>query len=365
MWDAEFAFLLRPRRPSLREPPAWDTIQLSRVDATGRVARPEGSVTSQTASRRAAGFTLIELLVVISIIGILIGLTLPALQAAREQARRTQCQNNLKQIGLAIAQYAETNNVLPPGYTAIYDSYLKKEIGPGWGWGSRILPYLEQQPIYSQINFDLALHTPEWLTVRTTPLAMFLCPTDEMPRKWTANEGAMWYFQGVVHSAFVPICDVAGANYVGNFGIGEPGVDGEGVFFRNTAIRLQDIRDGLTHTFAAGERSVNLGNGRGHATWVGSVPGCQLWSCVPDPFDPDGGVCRREDASGMILGHTGEGRGPGDPMGDVNQFLSQHGRGCFFLFLDGHVRWIPGSINYQSYKALSTRSGQEAISDDF
>ena len=85
-----------------------------------------------------------------------------------------------------------------------------------------------------------------------------------------------------------------------------------------------------------------------------AVPGALLWSCAPNPGDPDGGLCVREDGSGMTLGHTGEGHGPGDPRGDVNQFLSQHGRGSFFLYCDGHVRFLRNEMNYQLYKALST-----------
>ena len=90
-----------------------------------------------------------------------------------------------------------------------------------------------------------------------------------------------------------------------------------------------------------------------------------FWSCAPNPFDPDGGTCVREDGSGMILGHTGEGHGPGDPYGDVNQFLSRHGRGSYFLYCDGHVRYLRNEMDYRVYKALSTRAGGEIISDDY
>ncbi|RUL84950.1 DUF1559 domain-containing protein [Tautonia sociabilis] len=321
-------------------------------------------MTTPQGGRRLPGFTLIELLVVIAIIGVLVGLTLPALQSARESARRTQCQNNLKQIGLALHGYHDRNGVLPPGYLSEWDWLRRRETGPGWGWASRILPDLEQQALYDRIRFEEPMHSPAFDTVRLARLAVFICPSDDMPRTWTAKNGSVWMQGGAIFSAEDPICDVAGANYVGVFGIGEPGVDGEGVFFRDSAIGFRDITDGLTHTTCVGERSVRLNAGRGHATWSGAVPGAQLWSCAPDPFDPDAGVCRREDGSGMILGHTGEGFGPGDPMGDVNQFLSRHGRGAFFLFCDGHVRFLKQSMDYRIYKALSTRATGEVISDD-
>jgi prepilin-type N-terminal cleavage/methylation domain-containing protein/prepilin-type processing-associated H-X9-DG protein len=314
-------------------------------------------------TRRA--FTLIELLVVIAIIGILIGLTLPAVQGARAQALRLKCSANLKQQGLALANYTATHGGLPPGYYSHWNPLVQIEYGPGWGWASRILPELEQQPLFNAINFGVTLADPCQATVRTVALSVFLCPADNMPSTWMTSKGSVWIYAGKIYSASEDICKVAGANYVGVFGIGEPGVDGEGVFYRDSFVRPSQIRDGMTHTMAVGERSINLNAGRGSATWVGAVPNAQLWSCAPDPFDPDGGVCRREDSSGMTLGHTGEGRGPGDPRGDVNQFLSQHGRACYFLFCDGHVEYIKGSINYATYKAMSTRAGGELISDDY
>jgi prepilin-type N-terminal cleavage/methylation domain-containing protein/prepilin-type processing-associated H-X9-DG protein len=314
---------------------------------------------------RNRGFTLIELLVSIAIISILMGLLLPAIQSARENARRTTCSNNLKQIGLALQCYIQAQGGLPLGYNSLYDPLRQKEVGPGWGWGSQILPYLDQQPLYNQIQFEVSMAAPNHLTVRTTPLSVFLCPSDKMPRTWTAYDSTTWYFQGVIYWAGVAICDVAGANYVGVFGVGEPGVDGNGVFYRESFVRPLDITDGMSSTLAVGERSENLNAGRGQATWTGVAPGALLWTCVPDPNDPDGGTCRVEEGAGMILGHTGESHGPGDPMGDVNQFLSRHGRGAYFLYCDGHVQFLKGSVNYRTYLALSTRAGGEIISDGY
>jgi prepilin-type N-terminal cleavage/methylation domain-containing protein/prepilin-type processing-associated H-X9-DG protein len=315
--------------------------------------------------RRWFGFTLIELLVVIAIIGTLIALLLPAVQAAREQARRAACQNNLKQIGLALAQYSNRHGGFPPGYVSVWDPLRSTELGPGWGWASMILPELEQQTLSNNIKFEVPVHLPNQITVRTAPLGLFFCPSDSMSHRWTASDGEVWIFMGKIYSASDPICDVAGSNYVGVFGIGEPGVNGDGTFYRGSFTKFTDITDGLSHTLCVGERSTNINLGRGQATWAGAVPGATFWSCAPNPFDPDGGTCVREDGSGMILGHTGEGHGPGDPHGDVNQFLSQHGRGSYFLYCDGHVRYLRNEMNYQVYKALSTRAGGEIISDDY
>jgi prepilin-type N-terminal cleavage/methylation domain-containing protein/prepilin-type processing-associated H-X9-DG protein len=312
-------------------------------------------------------FTLIELLVVMAIIAVLVAIILPAVQAARERARRIQCTNHLKQIGIALANYAANHGVLPPGYVAIYDRVEKKELGPGWGWGSMLLPFLEEGALQDNIRFGEPIQAAVNSTVRVTPLDVFLCPSDEMPRIWTAGTGITANEGGVYVSFFTPICDVAGANYVGVFGIGEPGVDGEGVFFRNSAIRASDITDGLSQTFAVGERSRALNYGRSRATWTGTVAGADIYSSAFGFIrQEDGeGFWKREDASGMILGHTGEGNGPGDIWGDVNQFYSLHGRGAMFLFCDGHVRFIDGQMFYPLYKALSTRSGGESYSNAY
>src|SRR3954469_8728817 len=129
-------------------------------------------------SSRSFGFTLIELLVVIAIIGTLVALLLPAVQAAREQARRIACQNNLKQIGLALAQYANRHGAFPPGYVSVWDALQGKELGPGWGWASMILPELEQQALSNDVQFESPLHVPAQLTVRTASLGVFFCPAD-------------------------------------------------------------------------------------------------------------------------------------------------------------------------------------------
>jgi len=310
---------------------------------------------------------LIELLVVIAIIGVLLALLLPAVQAGREAARRAQCTNNLKQIGLAIHNYTQTHDALPPGYVSTWDPVFLRERGPGWGWASMILPQFDQNPIYNQIDFRRKIQNPAQATVRTALIATYLCPSDNMPSTWTASVGLVKVVGGTIMELVIPICDVAGSNYVGVFGVGEPGVDGDGVFFRNTSVRLSEITDGLSQTLMVGERSIQLRKGRGQATWVGAVPGAQFWSCDAAAIgDPDAsGPCVKEDGSGMTLGHTGEGHGPGDPFSDVNQFTSRHGRGANFLFGDGHVKFLNSSMNYATYKALSTRSSSEVVSESF
>ncbi len=334
--------------------------------------RPAAGVRST--GQRNGGFTLIELAVVIAIIGILIALLLPAVQAAREQSRRVTCTNNLKQIGVALATYTNQHKMLPPGYVTVYDVTLGRDIGPGWGWGAMLLPQLEATAISDHIRFDLEIQDPANLTVRSRPLAVFLCPSDNMPRLWypvrpTVVLGEEENENDIMANG-VPVCEVAGSNYVGMFGIGEPGIDGDGVLYQNSSVRSSDIQDGLSQTMAVGERSIRLNYNRGYATWVGALSSALLWSCRPNPYEESGvplpgKICRKEHGSGMTLGHTGEGHGPADAYSDVNQFLSRHSDGASFLFCDGHVQFIHGTIDYDVYKALSTRASGEVISSAY
>lgn len=308
---------------------------------------------SENVRPRRAGFTLIELLVVIAIIGVLIALLLPAVQAAREAARRAQCVNNLKQVGLALAVYEGAHRVLPPGYVSNF-KVDGTDTGPGWGWAAMILPQLEQSPTFSALNFSAAVESPSNLTARLPIVSAYLCPSDYVGPAWTA------WMRDDAGNRTQAICDVAPSNYAAMFGITEPGVNGEGLFFRDSAVALRDIIDGTSQTIAVGERSHKLGE----ATWTGVVTNAILF---PPPGDADGiGRPRTENASGMVLGHAGERKGPGDPTSDVNQFYSLHaGRGVNFLFIDGHVAFLKSTMNYKTYLALATRAGGEVISGDY
>ena len=303
-------------------------------------------------SRHPRGFTLIELLVVIAIIGVLVGLLLPAVQAAREAARRAQCVNNLKQIGLALHNYDGSHQTFPSGYVSNFNA-TGDDTGPGWGWAAMLLPQFEQTPLFNSINFSLAVEEPANLTSRLPNVNNFLCPSDPTANVyWAVNRNA------ATGAPRQNICQVSPSNYVGMYGNGEPGPSGDGLFFRNGKVGLRDVTDGTSQTLAAGERSHRLGE----ATWVGSVTNAVMFPTDND----DVGRYRTETSSGMVLGHVGEGVGPGDRRGDVNQFFSLHsGGGANFLFADGHVTFLKSTMNYQAYKALATRAGGEVVSGDF
>jgi len=294
-------------------------------------------------------FSLIEVLVVIAIIGLLIGLLLPAVQSTRQSATRTQCTNNLKQIGIALQSYESARKTFPSGYVSQFTSD-GTDTGPGWGWGAMILPEMEEGAIYRVIDFNLPIENPA-NTIRVANIPSFFCPADEVKRVWQAKS------RDASGNPIALICEVAAANYVAMYGTSEPGVDGDGIFFRNSKIGLKQITDGSSRTIAIGERAHQLGE----ATWAGSVTSAILF---PEDITTRGQP-HTEHSSGMVLGHAGEGIGPGATGGDVNQFYSLHGDGANFLFADGHVTFLLADMDYKTYRAMATRAGGETISGSY
>jgi prepilin-type N-terminal cleavage/methylation domain-containing protein len=201
---------------------------------------------------RRFAFTLIELLVVIAIITVLIGLLLPAVMKVREAAARIKCFNNLHQIGVALQNYHDVNRQFPAGYVsgAAAD---ETDTGPGWGWATYILPNIEQSALYSSIQLNQSIQAAGNAMQRVTPIPIYVCPSDTAAATWSAIHYDVSGAPGPV------ICDVASANYAGVFGNSEPGVDGEGIFFRNSTVAIKDITDGTSTTFLVGERSVKMG----------------------------------------------------------------------------------------------------------
>jgi prepilin-type N-terminal cleavage/methylation domain-containing protein/prepilin-type processing-associated H-X9-DG protein len=294
-------------------------------------------------------FTLIELLVVISIIGLLIAMLLPAVQAAREAARRAQCIGNLKQIGLALQNYHSSHQAFPPGYVSSFDA-AGNDTGPGWGWAALLLSQMEQKPLFDATNFNTPIEAPSNQTSRLTLIGGFLCPSDSVQPSWLAT---MRDALGVPTQG---ICQLATANYVGVYGTSDPGIDGDGILFRDGNIGLRNITDGSSQTIAVGERSQNLGQ----ATWAGSVTGAILFPVGNDSV----AYPRTESAPGMVLGHAGGRYGPGNPGGEVNQFYSRHPGGVNFVFADGHVSFLKTAMTNATFRALATRAGGEIISGD-
>ena len=329
---------------------------------------------------RREGFTLIELLVVIAIIAVLIALLLPAVQAAREAGRRSQCVNNLKQIGLALHNYHAQVGSFPmgagPGQRQL-NSFLAKQ---GWSIHAAILPYLGENPLYNSINFNLSVAFPQNNTCSLTALTVYLCPSDFGPSTIPvyadppdpANPG-LYNDSNIVDT-------LSRGNYVGMWGLGEicansgasdlpnngglgPAGQHAGIFYRNSATRIAAITDGTSNTIMVGERSHNLS----YVTWVArSINGwlgkTSLVEGGTDQFNPSPEECWTQ-----IMGPCGVEDGLrtiNNPEAHVEDYWSRHPGGANMLFGDGSVHFLKSSISPITWRAMATRAYGEVISAD-
>jgi prepilin-type N-terminal cleavage/methylation domain-containing protein/prepilin-type processing-associated H-X9-DG protein len=314
--------------------------------------------------RTRRGFTLIELLVVIAIIAVLLGLLLPAVQKVRAAATRIQCQNNLKQIGLAMHDYHDSNGAFPAGRQRSHVSGLQLCFSAQ----SRLLPYLEQQNLYDTINFAAAADVgPENGAPRQVMLPAFLWPSE----------------------THVPIQgNDAVHNYVMNVGTTYDVVNADGVFFENSAVRIADVSDGtsqtvcFSETFQSDHRPINdviLTAGNDNKTtaprltdytsqcsinnkritdrgsrWMYAAPGHSMYNHRRPPNDP-GCDCRGG------LPHSAAPNALADNLSLDVTARSKHGGGVNALFCDGHVQFIANGIDPVAWHALGSRNGGEVV----
>jgi prepilin-type N-terminal cleavage/methylation domain-containing protein len=339
---------------------------------------------------RRKGFTLIELLVVIAIIAILMALLLPAVQQAREAARRAECKNNLKQLGIALHNYESTHRTFPPNLVPGGTNY--RYSAGNWGVLAYLNPYLEQTAVYNLMNlnaptyapvspFDIA--DPNNRIAAGTIVPLFLCPSD----------------RGVSVSSGYGVANLAPTNYVANQGTGlnvtpagnrhgSP-YDADGVFFADSRVRIADITDGTSNTACMSESLLgdgaesasgptppadvqrvyawlspvdtmsdaacaspslwNLQRRRQFAWYSGEIrcasynhyyiPNVNTWDCV---------------SNAPSLGFTAIG---------WKAARSQHEGGVHLLLCDGSVRFVSENINGPTWRALATRAGNEIIGE--
>jgi prepilin-type N-terminal cleavage/methylation domain-containing protein/prepilin-type processing-associated H-X9-DG protein len=318
------------------------------------------------------GFTLIELLVVIGIIAVLIALLLPAVQAAREAARRAQCLNNVKQMGLALHNYHDAFLVLSPGYIAT-SRFIDGETdtAPGWGWASMILAQLDQSPLFFSINFSLPVQAPANTTAALTNLNAFLCPSDQVPGPTYPVGDGFGNAVAIVAPSSYAACTGNDAADVA-LGLNNDGL-GNGLFYRNSAIRVGAIADGTSQTVMLAERAWGISEG----TWTGAIAGGFI---LRGPYNPCPGTAAATYlAPCLVLVHCNMLNTNSDTDSGLDDPSSFHPGGANILFADGSVhflRTIPsnsgvnadGSIRYSPasliFQALGTRAGGEVVSSD-
>jgi prepilin-type N-terminal cleavage/methylation domain-containing protein/prepilin-type processing-associated H-X9-DG protein len=372
------------------------------------------------------GFTLIELLVVIAIIAVLIALLLPAVQSAREAARRIQCVNNLKQIGLAMHNYHTGINAFPMGSSIApqQDVPLQQSIWSAWSAQAMMLGYLDQGPLYNCCNFSWAvLDTSNFTgaanvaassnynqTVLYTNIAAFMCPSDpNVGQKQNNNSYSASY--GATTSNCYNWTSNAGVNWVSQ----ETGGDSSGTFTIGKSYGLQNITDGSSNTVAYAEALVGDSNGsefagnvtnpsryRGNYITgpVGNTAGTSLMNVQTNPtgvfatlqacvatFQTSLTAIQDDRGFRWCMGCTGwsmfntvqvpndakypiggcrDGGTPGQFPNDGFSYgaSSGHPGGANVLFADGSVKFIKNTIGYPTWWALGTRNGSEVISSD-
>lgn len=316
--------------------------------------------------RRHHGFTLIELLVVIAIIGVLIALLLPAVQSAREAARRSQCVNNFKQIGLALHNYHGTNNAFPIGRMGSGYSYASGEPNRRT-WVMSILPDLEQGPLYNAINFHWSFYVLQNTTIIRTTINAYQCPSDTPSQaslgnaylRTKGNVAANW---GNSHFWQNESGRDGTDPYSGPYGVvkylGAP-------FQPNKSTNLRDMTDGTANTMLigeviAGKETSSSADHRGDI-WNDDY-NCAMFMAYTTPNSP---IPDQMGTNAIYCGY-GTLNNPvcktGTPA--FNTARSRHSGGVNILFGDGSVRFVKNSIAPEIWRALSSPQGGEVVSSD-
>jgi prepilin-type N-terminal cleavage/methylation domain-containing protein/prepilin-type processing-associated H-X9-DG protein len=296
---------------------------------------------------RPRAFTLLELMFVVGIIGVLISLLLPAIQSAREQARRAQCSNNLAQLGIAMGNYVSTHSVLPPGVVNDKGPIVNQPVGYHHGWTVQILPFIGQHNVYRRFDLDDSIYAPSNETAQTVVISTFLCPSSGWTWRTWRGQSAISY-AGCHHDVEAPIA-----------------ADNHGVLYLNSRVRFDDITDGLAQTILLGELRSNeqvISNWASgtRATLRNTGAGLNSANALTALF---AGTAQLSEADRQAAAARMVADGV-IPVDFVGGFSSWHPQGGNFAFCDGSVRFIKRTVQQPIYQLLGNRADGEMISDD-
>ena len=318
---------------------------------------------STSTHRLRPGFTLIELLVVTAIIAILVALLLPAVQQAREAARRTQCKNHLAQIGVALQNYEMAHRCLPPGTIDASGPIESRASGYHMSWIVQLLPYIDEGNIHRHLDFQKSVYSKANAEARAQPILTLLCPSSPTPSTVTTTltpgnntvgdggrteppltvEVGVTSYAGVHSDGGAPAQEPGGKQTFSDLPIN---LDQNGVLFLNSSIKLEDITDGASHTIFIGEAgSMMFGWASGTSDTLRNVG-----SSLGGGYNPYASLRDRGDNST---------KKPGSASTVVGSFQMVHVGGTLFGFGDGTVRLVSETVDNKIFRRLANRHDGE------
>lgn len=288
------------------------------------------------------GFTLVELLVVIAIIGILIALLLPAVQAAREAARRSQCSNNLIQLGIALHHYEGAHEVFPPGVVEAKGPIRTEPAGYQMSWLVQILPFIDDGATFRHVNFSVGVYDPKNEAVRKVTRSYMLCPSDGHGHRGGTDKPGSNNYAGCHHHVEAPI-----------------DANNQGVLFLNSRISTRDIPDGSSFTLLAGEKRI----GDADLGWMSGTRATlrNTGTLVNKTLEPGPDGRFRE---GRFPGAPDEKPQTDNPL-YVGGFGSYHPGGANFALVDGSVRFFSETTDKAVYEDFGNRADGKLVSGSY
>lgn len=275
-----------------------------------------------SASKTRGGFSLLEALVVIGIICVLVALLMPVIQSSRESARRCHCASNLKNVMMAVQNYETSFGSFPPGAIARTGPAPSARPGNPIGWIAHVLPYMEQQTTYAQIDFSIGANQGSNRALRSVTISVLQCPSDITPASSPPRPAGASSYAGCHHDVEAPIAE-----------------DNHGVFYLNSHLQFEDIEDGRSNTIFLGEKLLNDPADLGWLSGTRSTlrnTGTQL--------------------NAALGGGAATGRAATLPQNYIGGFSSRHRGGANFGFGDGRVDFLDETIDAGVYRQLGHRA---------